>query len=393
VSPYRLVWRNLMRHPIRVVLTFLFATIALFSFGFLRSIVTTLDSAVKGAAADRVAVQSAVSLYVSLPRSYRERISQVEGVESVCPWTWFGGRYQSPENFFAQFGCDLEVLLSQYPEVEIAAGDRQDLFREKRACLIGQGLSDKYGWKVGDTVPLIGTIYPKDDGTAWEFTVRAIYRSHRPNIDEKTMFFHWDYLQDMRLSIRATSDGTSRQEVSVYMVKVKEGARPEAVIAAIDALFEGGPQKTRTQTESAFQAQFVSMLGNIPTFLSWIGGAVLFAIFFAVLNTAGMAARERSRDVGLLKALGFTDRFASRILLIESMAVVGLGGCLGVALSYLAAPGFREAFGTQLPNYHVLASTGAIGVGIALAIGLLGGILPSFRLARLRTVDVLREGA
>jgi putative ABC transport system permease protein len=389
----RLVARNLMRHPIRVALTLLFSLLALFLFAFLRSIVTTLDSAVSGAATDRVAVQSATSLYVALPIAYREKIAAIPGVESVQPWTWFGGLYRDRSGFFAQFGCDLEVLLHQYPEIEIVAGDRDALLHDRngKGCLIGRGLANKWGWKVGDTVPLMGTIYALEKNQAWEFTVQAIYASHRPNIDEKTMFFHWDHLFETAKTLRAYSG--KGQLVSVYMVKVTKGTPPEEVIDAIDDKFSGGPQKTRTMTEAQFQAQFVSMLGSVPTLLSWIGGAVMFAILFSVVNTMGIAARERARDVGILKALGFRDAVPGRLLLLESMAVVGTGGLLGLGLAFLSVPMFRDLFGMNLPNYHVRPETAVVGAAIALAIGFLGGILPAVRMRMASAVAILREEA
>jgi putative ABC transport system permease protein len=207
------------------------------------------------------------------------------------------------------------------------------------------------------------------------------------------MFFHWDYLKEMRRRIREEGYDIGEQDVGVYMTKVAEGYDAETVIASIDALFENGPQRTATQTEAAFQAQFASMLGNLPTFLGLIGGAVLFAIFFSVLNTAGMAGRERTRDVGILKALGFRDGLAAGMLLVESMMVVGLGGVIGVLLGWSSAPYFRDKVAVFMPNYLVESSTLLLGFGTALLIGFVGGLVPALRLARLRTVDTLREEA
>jgi putative ABC transport system permease protein len=393
VSILRLVRRNLWRHPIRSVLTFGFAALALFLFVFLRSAVTTLESATKAAAANRIAVQSATSLFVYMPESYWGKIRQVPGVESVSPWVWFGGYYQDPKNFFAQFAVDLATHLEQYPEAVVPAEERQALLADRQGCMVGFELAEKYGWKPGDRIPILSNIYSRPGGLAWEFTLRAVYRSERANIDNKTMFFHWEYLKEMRRALRAEGYVAGEQDVGVYMTKVAQGHDPEQVIASIDALFENGPQRTRTQTEAAFQAQFATMLGSLPTFLGLIGSAVLFAIFFSVLNTAGMAGRERSRDVGILKALGFRDRLAAGMLLVESMLVVGLGGVLGVLLGWASAPYFRDKVAVFMPNYRVEVRTLALGLGIALGIGLLGGLFPAIRLARLRTVNTLRQEA
>jgi len=393
VSLLRLVRRNLLRHPIRAFLTFGFAVLALFLFVFLRSVVTTLDSALKGAVANRIVVQSATSLFVYMPESYRPRIEAVDGVESVCPWNWFGGYYQSERNRFAQFASDLPTLIRQYPEFVIVAGSTADLLADRQGCLVGEDVANQFGWKVGTRVPITATIYAAKKDEAWEFDIRAIYRSSKPNFDNKTMFFSYELMRERMKPRRAAGFGAEGQDVGVFMVKVKDDHDATTVLAAIDKMFENGPQKTATQTEAAFQAQFASMLGNIPVFLGWIGGAVLFAIFFSVLNTTGMAARERARDVGILKALGFRDRTGGAMLLAESMVIVGGGGIAGVALAWVTVPLFRNMFDILIPNYHVDPVTAVLGVLSAMVIGILGGLLPALRLARLRTVDVLREGA
>jgi putative ABC transport system permease protein len=283
----------------------------------------------------------------------------------------------------------MEVLLEQYPEVVVPEDQRRRVLSERRGALVGAELAAQFDWKVGDLVPLTSRIYPPVGGGAWEFEICAIYRSTRPNIDEKTMFFHDDYFQEM---IRA-SLGDVAVGANIYMVKVAPGHRSEDVAAAIDAVYEGGPQRTRTQTEQAFQAQFVSMMGNIPVFLAWIGGAVIFAIFFSVLNTSQMAARERSRDTGILKALGFRDAWTGRLLLLESVLMVGAGGIVGTFLGLATQPMFRRMFGTNIPNYFVAPTTTIVAVVVALAIGLFGGLFPALRLARLRPVEVLRQEA
>jgi putative ABC transport system permease protein len=328
-----------------------------------------------------------VSLFIQLPLPYRPRIASVEGVESVSPWTWFGAWHRDESEFFAQFAVDLAVLFDQYPEVVVPEEQKARVLSERRGALVGSDLADQFGWKVGDLVPLTSRIYPPVGGGAWEFEVSAIYESTKPNIDEKTMFFHDEYFQEMiRESLGDVAAGAN-----VYMVKMAPGYRSEDVAAAIDAIYEGGPQRTRTQTEQAFQAQFVSMMGNIPVFLAWIGGAVLFAIFFSVLNTSQMSARERSRDVGILKALGFRDAFTGRLLLLESVVMVGAGGIVGTFLGLVSQPMFRRMFGTQVPNYFVAPATVLVAVAVALAIGVFGGFFPALRLARLRPVDVFRQ--
>ncbi len=393
MSLFTLVRRNLGRHPIRTVLTFAFAVLALFLLVFLRSALTTLDAAAKSAAKDRIVVQSATSLFVYMPMRYREKILAIEGVEQTSPWNWIGAYYRDPMNRFAQFATDLETTLAMYPELVIVEGSKEELLADRGGALVGRDLAEQYGWTLGQQIPIIQTIYSNGENDAWAFPIRAIYTSTNPAFDDKTMFFHWKYFEEKRKVLREIGYGNDGQDVGIFMTRIKPGADASRVSAAIDKGFEDDEQRSRTQTEAVFQAQFASMFGNLPVFLGWIGAAILVAIFFSVLNTTGMAARERSKDVGILKALGFPDRTAARMLLLESVLLIGGGGLVGVVLGWFSVPLFRKMFGILIPNYHVRVDTAWMGVVVALSIGFVGGIIPAWRLRRLRTVDVLREGA
>ena len=375
-------------HPLRTLLTVGAATVAIFLFCFLRSIVTSLDAAVDASASNRIITGSAVSLFQSLPSAYMGQIEAIDGVESVSRFTWFGGRYQSEENFFAQFGCDPATLMEQYPELILPDEQKRAWVRDRRGAIIGKGLADQYGWKLGDTIPLIGTIYPRVDGSEWEFTVRGIYKSGKPNLDEVTMYFHWEYMD------RVLEEGGSYgpRGTSVFVVKLADGFTGEEVSTAIDAYYSGGPQRTRTQTEAAFQAGFVSMLGNLPTFLAMIGTAVLIAILFGVVNTMTIAARERVRSMGILKSLGFPNRIPVRLYLMESTGIVLFGGALGMLLAHLTQEPFRTAFGTYVPVYHVAQDTYVMAGLICIGIGFAAGAWPAWRASRLRAAESLRRG-
>lgn len=384
----RLVRRNAASHPVRALLTICAVAVALFLFCFLRSIVTSLDSAVNDAASNRIITSSAVSLFQSLPASYAEAIGAIDGVESVSKMTWFGGRYKSPENFFAQFGCDPEILCEQYPELILPDEQRDAWFQDRRGAIVGIGLAEKYGFKVGDTVPLIGTIYPRSDGSEWSFNIHGVYRSARANVDEMTMYFHWSYLDESLES----GDCRGPRGTSVYLIRLLDGFRGEDVGDAIDDYYAGGPQRTRTQAEAAFQADFINMMGNLPTFLGMIGAAVLVAILFGIVNTMTIAARERLRVMGILKALGFPDRIPARLFLLESIAFVLIGGGLGMGLAWFTQPGLRQLFGTYIPVYTVAVDTYVWASLICLLIGFVGGAIPAWGAARMRPVEALRRG-
>jgi len=385
----RLVRRYAVSHPVRALLTIGAVAVAMFLFCFLRSIVTSLDAAVNESASNRIITSSAVSLFQSLPVSYQESIDGIDGVESVGKLTWFGGRYKGPENFFQQFGCEPELLSAQYPELVLPEEERQAWFEDRRGAIIGIGLAERFGFKPGDTVPLIGTIYPRTDGSEWTFNVHGVYHATKANVDEMTMYFHWEYLDD------ALERGDSRgpRGTSVYVIRIADGHRGPDVSAAIDRYYDGGPQRTRTQSEAAFQADFVNMLGNLPTFLSMIGAAVLVAILFGIVNTMTIAARERFRVMGILKSLGFPNRVPARLYLLESTVFVGLGGAVGMGLAWLTQPLVRGVFGTQIPMYRVEPQTYLLAVLICLGIGFVGGAVPGLQAARMRAVEALRRGA
>jgi putative ABC transport system permease protein len=341
---------------------------------------------VEAASANRIVVQSAVSLFVNLPQAYQSRIATVDGIEQVAKWQWFGGVYRDPGNFFPQFAVDADKLFAVHPELDIVNGSADDFVRERDACVIGSDLAERFGFAVGDTIPLVGTIFPRTDGGAWDFRVAAIYHATASTADNGSMFFHYAYLSEALESGAATGP----RGVGVYVVKVAPGAKTERIMRQVDALYENGPQRVQTTTEAEFNRQFVTMIGSVPTFLGSIGAGVLFAILLASVNTMLMAARERTREFGILKAIGYPDRAISGLLLVESLTLCGSGGLLGVVLAKLAEPGLRKFLVRFFPGFAIGPETMALGLGLALLVGLLAGILPAWRARRLVAVDALR---
>ncbi len=385
---FKLVLRNLLAHPWRTSLTLASMLVAVFLLCLLQAGVSGLGNVVQQAATNRLLVQSAVSLFVDLPLSYEAKIRNVDGIEWVCKWQWFGGKYRD-ESFFAQFGIDPETFLRSYPEIYISDGSYEEFQQTRTGCLIGQDLANKFGWRVGDHVPITGKLFPRTDGAAWDFTVKGIYRSKTTTIDQQTMYFHFDYLRE------ALEQGLApgEPEVGVYMLKLAPGTDPTAVMAAVDLLFENGPQRVQTTTEAEFNRQFITMMGNIPLMLNSIGGAVLFAVFFAVLNTMLMAGRQRTRDIGVMKALGFTDAAVFRGLLAESLVLCVTGGLLGIGLATAAAGALQPVVSQMLPGFEIGASTMLTGMGISVAVGIIAGAAPGWYASRLAPVAALREAA
>lgn len=384
--PWHLVWRNLKAHWLRSLLTFLSVLLAVFLLCVLRGAVHGLTAAVENAAVNRLWVQSAVSLYVDLPLAYQSKIAAITGVQDVSRFQWFGGEFRDTPDFVAQFGIDADKFLPTFPELSIVEGSYDAFRRNRTGCVLGQDMARQLGLGIGSKLPLVGKIFPRSDGGAWEFTVEAIYASKVPTQDMRTMYFHFDYL------MKSIEEGAARgaEGVGVYLVSVAKGAQPTQIMADIDALFADGPQRVQTTTEAEFNRQFVSMLGNVPGLLTVIGGAVLFAIAFAVLNTMLMAARERTRDAGIMKALGFRSGTVMGVLVAESLCLCTAAGATGVGLALLAERQFQSFTARVIPGYEVSTAVMVLGFGVAVGVGLLAGVIPGLQLRRLRPVTALR---
>ncbi len=383
----KLILRNLFAHKLRLFLTFGAVVLGVLLICISEAVVTSLSASVDQASSRRLWVQSAVSLYVSLPLSYQGKIESLEGVDNVCKFQWFGGVFRDADSFFAQFAVDSERLEAFYPEMELIEGSFEDFTRDRRGCLIGRGLAQQYGWKVGETVPILGTIFPRSDGDAWEFIVRGIYNSTSPaTLDQNTLYFSYEYLRESQ----EAGSALGPEGVGVYVVQVAEGADDTGLMASVDELYENGPQRVQTTPESEFNRQFVTMLGNVPTLLRAVALAVLFAVFLAVLNTMLMAARERTHDIGIQKALGFDDGAIRRSLMTESLLIAITAGLVGAGLTKLLEAGLLMSVGKMFPGLSIGGEVLALGMGVAIGVGVLAGLIPAWRASRLTPVEALR---
>jgi len=381
-----LVFRNLMKHPVRTLLTMGSLAVALFLLCFLRSLVTTLEAGVDAADSRRLWVQSAVSLFVDLPAAYEPKIAGVDGVNRVCRWQYFGGFYKERSNYFAQFAVNPDTLFDMWPEMEIIDGSR-DLFLEtKTGCLIGEGIAQQFGWSVGDTVPITGALFPRPAGEAWEFKVGGIYRPKKASLDNRTLFFQWDYFAQSQEAITGEAPN-----VGVYVIEAQEGADITSIMAGVDRLFENGPQRVQTTTEAEFSRQFVSMLGNVPRLVMFIGTGVFLAILLACVNTMLLAAREQSRDVGILKALGFNDASMFRLMLAQSLIMCCVGGGAGILLALMSESAFYDALSANLGGFFIEPATVLYGLIAMAVVGVLAGIVPARAARSLKAVDAIRR--
>jgi putative ABC transport system permease protein len=386
MPPFTLVWRNLLRRPMRSLLTVLSLAIAIFLICGLRTMITTLRAPADNANPRRLDVLSASGLFVELPLSYQEKLDQVPGVELSTKFQWFGGYFRSQKNFFAQFAIDPETMFEMYPECQCSKEEIQALKETRTGCIIGRSLAETFGWKVGDTIPLIGALHPHPDDKAWEFQVVGIYRSTNPAFDNRTMFFRWDYFEE---TLKA---GNVPVGVGVYAMRAADDADIPQLISDVEDRFKDSEQRVQCATEAEFQRQFQSMFGNIPLFLGWIGGGVLIAILVASLNTLLMSMREQTSDVGVLKSLGFTDGSVFGLFLAQAMFLALLGGGLGLLLAWVSEAPIAASLEAMFPGYRVHPETFLMAAVVCVLLGPLAGLIPALRARSLRCVQALRGG-
>ena len=377
-----LILRNMTHSRRRTILTVLSIGVALFLVTTLRTVITAFNAAVEVADETRLIVRRSTSLVFPLPLSYRDRISAVDGVTGVTWANWFGGQYQEPKNFFAKFAVDVDTYFDLYPELLVPPDQMAAFKADQAGCIVGSGLAKTYGFKVGDTVPIVGDIYPYPDGNEWRFNVRAIYEPAERDVDANTFYFNWDYLNQTM---------GDRGIVGIYIVKLANAGQAAAVSERIDGMFANSPYETKTETEAAFQAGFVSMMGNIGFLVSVIGAAIVFAIALVTFNTMMMAARERTKEIAVMKTVGFTDGAVLGLIVAEATIISLLGGLLGIGLATLLWNGMNSNLGGFVPSFTVKPATVLIGLVLALAMGILSGLIPAVQAARLPIARALRE--
>ena len=378
----RLILRNALRHKLRTALTVFGLVVAILSFGLLQTVVDAWYSGANSAAPNRLVTRNAISLTFAMPLAYRERIRAVDGVQAVAAANWFGGIYIDKRNFFPQFAVDAGPYFGMYREYRVNEDDFRAFLRDRKGAVVGRKLADTYGFRVGDTVPLQGTIFP---GT-WQFNVRAIYEGADPSTDTSQFFFHWEYLNEtvkQRFPRRADS-------VGVFVVEIDNPDRAAEVSQAIDATFRNSLAETLTETERSFQIGFVKQTEAIVIAIRIVSYVVIFIILAVMANTMAMTARERMSEYATLKALGFGPAFVGTLILGESLAIAFAGCALGIALTFPVGDWFAAKMGTLFPVFEVSAGTVMLQMACAAAVGIIAALFPMRRAARVNIVEGLR---
>jgi putative ABC transport system permease protein len=378
MKSFRLIWANLRRKKVRTTLTIGSFAVALFLFGLLAAVRMGFRGGADAAGADRLNVINRVSLILPLPFAYRDQILRVPGVSGVTYSTWFGGVYQDERNFFPQFAVDKDTWFDIYADYAVSPEGRDAFMKDRQACMVGRSLAKRFGFKVGDRIPLRGTIWTGN----WEFNVVGIYDGGRTGADTSGMFFRADYLDESRQFGQGT--------VGWYVVKLADPDDAVRVSAEIDARFANSPFETTTQTEKAFAVSFAKQMGNIELLIMSIGSVVFFTLLLVTGNTMAIAVRERSGELAVLKTVGFSDRRVLRLILAEAILIAGQGGLIGLALSMIVIPALSRAL-PMLGVLYVSPLTFVLGFVLALGIGVAAGLLPALGAMRLRVVDALRR--
>lgn len=384
----RLLLKNAFRHKLRTALTLVGLVVAISAFGLLRTIVDAWYAGVEASASTRLVTRSAISLTFLLPLNYGERIRAVEGVSALSWANWFGGVYVTERNFFPQFAVDPASYLALYPEYVLTDDQRQAFLRDRQGAVVGRKLADKFAWKIGDQIPLRGTIYP---GT-WSFTLRGIYDGADASTDEQQMFFHWKYLTES-VRQRYPANTGKVDSVGIYVVGIGDAENAALISQRIDGLFRNSLAETLTETEKAFQLSFVSMSEAILVAIQAVSLIIVIIIMAVMANTMTMTARERLAEYATLRVLGFGPGFVARLLVGESLLIAFAGGLAGIALTFPLAAVVARATGTLFPVFQVSGLTLALQLLAALLVGAVAAVWPVWRTSHMDIVSGLRHVA
>ena len=380
----KLIWRNLRRNPLRTLLTISSVALALFLFTVGSAFLAAIEST-EGTSASRIVVRHRVSLTFSLPESYQQRLTTLDRVEAVTPLQWFGGTYidSKPENFFPRFGSDPATLFDVFDDYQIDDAALEAWRADRAGFIAGRILAEKYDWQIGDRITIKGDIFPLD----LDLTLSGIFEQPDAESQEKQIFFHRRYMEEAM-----GNPGI----IGTYWLKLDAAESVPAVTQDAEEMFANSAAPVRAETEEAFALSFLEMLGNVRLLLGAIGLAIIISILFITANTMAMAARDRTREVAVLRTLGFQRGQVTSMVLFESLLVGILGALLGAGLGGFLVSGIAKVMENIFPVFGTMqASPSILGIALAigLVIGLISGVIPAFAASGRTIVDGLRRVA
>jgi putative ABC transport system permease protein len=377
-----LLWKSLWRKKIRTIFTLLSVFVAFLLFGLLMTIRGAFSFGVDIAGLDRLVLIHKVSLIMPLPISYLDRLQATEGVALATHNTWFGGVYQDPSNFFAQIVVDPDPFMALYPEFKLPPDQFAAWKTDRQGAIVGVDLAERFGWKIGDRIPIQGTIWQPKQGQVWEFNIVGIYDGE-PGVDKTQFFFRYDYLDENRRN----GEGF----VGWYIVRIHDASQAQQMAAKFDDMFANSSAETKTTTEKGFVEGFAKQIGDIGAIMIAILAAVLFTMMLVAANTMAQSVRERTSEVGVLKTLGFSNRSILVLVLAESVLITVIGGGLGLGLAWLIVQQ-GDPTGGMLPIFVLPSRDVVAGAVLIVALGLLAGLMPAVTAMNLRITDALRRG-
>jgi putative ABC transport system permease protein len=377
----RLIFANLFRKKVRLILTIGSFAVALFLFAFLSIVRGAFLGNAELASANRLITINRTSIINLIPLSYKDKIQRIPGVTYVTHNNWFGGVYQNENNFFPQFVIDPESQRQVFPELVVADEQWATFLKDRQGAIAGAKTAKRFGWKIGDRIPIKTTLY---GGGAWEFNLDGIYHGTRAQDDETQFWFQWDYFEE-KVPDRV------KGQTGWYVIRIDKPEEAPRIGKAIDTEFANSPNETKTEAESAFAANWVKQFGNIQFLIVTIGAVVFFTLLLVTGNTMAISVRERTSELAVLKAIGYSDRAILFFVLTESLVIALFGGLLGLLLAVVATPVLGTLLASILPNLVLPGSVLAVGLIVALVVGIVAGLLPGIGAMRMRVVNALRR--
>jgi len=379
-----ILWANLSRRKLRLVFTFISILLAFLMFGMLDALRTSLAGVVNVVGADRVLVQSKISMVMPLPRAHYEKIRALPGVKAAASFNWFGGMYKDAKRPIQMQATDPDEFLRVYPDLTLKPAEIAAWKQNRQGMIVGEVLARNNGWKIGDRVPIRSQIWRKLDGSdTWQFDIVGIYGVEGSGVNKASAFFQYDYFNE---SLQFGKD-----QAGMIAVRVDDPKQSDAISARIDALFENSSAETKTATERQFVKRLLDQVGNIGAILVSVTTAVFFTMLLVTANTMAQSVRERTNEIGVLKTLGFGGRTILSLVLLESVLLTVTGGIIGLLLAWFIANTVGVMIKDYFPSFHLNTSTFVVGVSLMLVFGLVTGLWPALTAMRLKIVDALRR--
>ncbi len=383
MNDFLLIFKNLFRKKLRAILMIVSILIAFAIFGVLAGFERAFNAGQDLAAADRLVTVNKINFTQPLPIAYYNRIQSIEGVADVTHANWFGGYYQDPKNFTVVLAIEPASYLKIFASEFEVAPDQADAFvRERTGALVGETLAAKWGWKVGDRIPIASSIFSQKNGSStWDFTITGILKAAKPQIDTNFMLFQYAYFDETR--------SFGKDTIGWLILRTTSAALNDQVADRIDQMFANSSYETATDTEKAFNKAFVAQLGNIALIVLLVVGAAFVTILMIVGNTMVMSVRERTREIGVMKTLGFPGGRILRLVLGESILLALLGGLPGLGIAWLIAMAMRESLANFVPGIAITPEIAGAALLLMLALGLITGLVPALNAMRLKIADAL----